>query len=184
MRYVAYIFSGLLMLWMLYLCRRSIMPRLPGQLGVYRRAGLGAVVAASLMNAVLVGFAIAAAEEAWQMSAVLLAAAAMYAWLLSRYGMLVVVFSEEELAVRGLFGSVQMYRWEDVSAYTVQREETRGRFSHTYDMYRLTLPDRVLAISNAEDAGRALLQVFERRRPDMNAVRQAEQGNDKNKAVC
>ena len=80
------------------------------------------------------------------------------------------------VVVRGLFGPPVAYRWEDVSAYTVRREKTRGRFSHAYDMYRLTLPDRVLAISNSEDAGRALLQVFERRRPDLKAVRQTEQG--------
>lgn len=175
MRYVVYILSGMLMLWMLYLCRRSIMPRLPGQIGAYRVPGPGAVFGVTLLNTALVGFAFAAAKEALPMSAALLAAAAMYAWLLSRNGLRSTAYSEEEITVRDLFGPVQVYRWADVSAYTVRREETRGRFSHTYDMYSLTLPDRVLDVSNSEDAGRALLQVFERKRPEMKAIHLPQQ---------
>lgn len=175
MQIIVCIIGGLTLLWMLYLCRRSVMPRLPGQLGVYRVPSPGAAIGVTLMNTMLIGFAIAAAKEALPMSAIMLAVAVMYTWLLSRNGLLSIAYSEGEIAVRDLFGPMHVYCWADVSAYTVRREETRGRFSHTYDMYRLTLPDRVLTISNAEDAGRALLQVFEQGRPEMKAVRLPQQ---------
>lgn len=160
-------------LYTCYLLTRCVMPRIPEQIGQYG-PGLGLGIGVLLANSLLLTFAVwAALEKAvipWAVSVLL---TGVYCCLVSRK-LYVVAFSEALIVVRGLFGPPVAYRWEDVSAYTVRREKTQGRFSHIYDMYRLTLPDRVLSISNAEDAGRALLQVFERRRPELKAVRESE----------
>ena len=183
MQYLMFAVCLLLLLYTCYLVTRCRMPRIPEQIGQYG-PGLGLGIGVLLVNSLLLTFAVwTALEKAVIPWAVFTLLPVVYCCLVSR-NLYVVAFSEALVVVRGLFGPPVAYRWEDVSAYTVRREKTRGRFSHIYDMYRLTLPDRVLAISNAEDAGRALLQVFERRRPELKVVRQAKQGNDKNKAVC
>lgn len=177
MEYLVYALAVLIILWMIWLCIRWPMPRIPGQIRVYRQDAdsLGALVAVLLLNGLFIWLSVMAAKAGvWFVLPVTLGAAMASCGLMSHSIVRSIVFSEEELALRGLFGPLQTYRWEDVSAYTVHREETKGRYSHTYDMYRLTLPDRVLAISNVEDAGRELLQVFERRRPDLKPVRLPE----------
>lgn len=175
MTYLLVLICVMVFLYTLHLAARCRMPRIPEQIGQYA-PGLGAGLGVLCVNSLFLGLAVwAALEGAVILWAPFTLLTVVYCCLVSR-DLHVVAFSEALIVVRGLFGPPAAYRWEDVSACTVRREKTRGRFSHAYDMYRLTLPDRVLAISNAEDAGRALLQIFERRRPDLKAVRQAEQG--------
>ena len=174
MKYFVYLLCVSLWGWMVYLCRRAFLPRIPGQIGIYRAITPVQMIAMTAFVGMLLTVAAFAASEggaAWFITGCILGIAGLPAWATGKSITQNVVF----LSYRGLFGPPVTYRWEDVSACTVRREETRGRFSHFYDMYRLTLPDRVLAISNSEDAGRALLQVFERKRPELQAVRQTEQ---------
>lgn len=164
-------------LWMIWLCVRWPMPKIPGRLRVYRQDadGLGGLAAAVLLGGFLLWFTVMAAEAGvWFVCPVTLGAVMALNGLMSRSIVRSIAFSADELAVRGLFGPLRTYRWAEVSAYTVRREYTgRGR-NVAFDMYRLTLPDRILEISGMEDSGRALLQVLERQRPDLPCMRLPE----------
>lgn len=174
MTYLVYALCALIVLWTVWLFIRWPMPRIPGQIRVYRQNadGLFILIAVLLINGLFIWLSVLAADaEAWFVCPAPLSAAIVTCGVMSQSIVCSIVFSEEELAVRGLFGPLHTYRWADVSACTVHMESVRGRFAHDYDMYELTLPDRVIRISGAEDSGRELLQVFERRRPDLKAVR-------------
>lgn len=153
-------------LYTCYLLTRCRMPRIPEQLGQYG-PGLGLGFGVLMVNSLLLTFALwAALEKAvipWAVSVLLVG---IYCWLVSR-NLYTVAFSETLLAVQGLFGPPAYYRWEDVTACTKRHDEGRGRYNYPHDVYTLTLPDGMVRISDSEDAGRALLQVLERRRPDL-----------------
>lgn len=158
----------LVFLYTCYLLTRCRMPRIPEQLGQYG-PGLGLGIGVLLANSLLLTFGVwAALEKAvipWAASVLL---TGIYCWLVSR-NLFVAAFSEELLAVRELFGPPSVYCWEDVTACTKRHDEGRGRYNYPHDVYTLTLPDRLVRISDSEDAGRALLQVLERKRPDLRA---------------
>lgn len=174
MVYLVYALCALIVLWTVWLFIRWPMPHIPGRIRVYRENadGLCMLLAVLLINGLFIWLSVLAADaEAWFVCPAPLGAAIASCGVMSQSIVRSIVFSEEELAVRGLFGPLHAYRWAEVSACTVHKESVRGRFAHDYDMYELTLPDRVIRISGAEDAGRELLQVFERRRPDLKPVR-------------
>lgn len=177
MKILLWVLCALNVLWMLWLCIRWPMPKIPGQIRVYRQDsdGLGVLSAVLLINGLLLFLAFMAAEDGvWFACPVLLGAVMIFNGIISRSMVRSVVFSEEEFAVRGLFGPLHTYRFTEVSACTVRREYTGKHHRVPFDLYRLTLPDRVLEISNMEDAGRELLQVFERQRPDLKPQRLPE----------
>ncbi len=160
----------LLFLYTVYLVTRMWMPRIPEQIGQYG-PGLGAGIGVLIANSLLLGFAgWAAVDKAiipWAVSALL---SCIYCWMVSR-NLYVVAFSEALIVVRELFGPPVAYRWEDVTACAKKNETVRsgGRpsFTYNYEMYSLTLPDRVIRINCGEEAGRLFLQVFERKRPEL-----------------
>ena len=166
MMYLMLAVSVLVFLYTLYLVTRCRLPRIPEQIGQYG-PGLGLGLGVLLANGLLLAFAVwAALEKAvipWAVGCLL---PGLYCWLVGRK-LYVVAFSEQLLAVRELFGPPSFYRWEDVAACTKRHDEGRGRYNYPHDIYSLTLPDRVVHISDAEDAGRAMLQVLERKRPEM-----------------
>ncbi len=156
---------ALLLLYTVYLVTRLRMPRIPEQIGLYG-PGFGAGLGVLFINSLLLYFAVwAALEKVWIASVVFILLPGIYAWLVSR-DVQIVAFSETLLVVRELFGPPAAYRWEDVAACTKRREEV-GRHRIPYDMYHLTLPDRVVRINSGEEAGRLFLQVLERRRPEL-----------------
>lgn len=175
MKYVYFAFIALTAVWMVWLCIRSFTPRLPEQWRVYYTIHPAALIFYSGMfcGLLALGCLCAATGGAgpWFGALSILLFVVSYLKLMGDAIACNVAFSDELLAVRGLFGPVHTYRWEDVTAYTVRRETVRGKIRHDYDMYMLTLPERVIRVSSAEDAGRELLQVFERKRPDLKAVR-------------
>lgn len=153
-------------LYTCYLVTRCRMSRIPEQIGQYG-PGLGLGIGVLIANSLLLTFAAwAALEKAVIPWAVAVLLTGLYCWLVSR-NLVVAAFSEELLAVRGLFGAPSYYRWADVTDCTKKHDEGRGRYNYPHDVYSLTLPDRVVHISNSEDAGRALLQVLERKRPEL-----------------
>lgn len=175
MQFLTIALSAVILLWLAYLLRRSFMPRIPGQIDIYRRIPPAGIVAVSLADALLLGFGAAAAlEEAWVVTAWILSLAALYAWLITRPGLLLAAYSEEGLTVRGLVGPSKTYRWADISAYTARTELTGGRHRFPVKIYRLTLPDQVVDINGSTDAGVRVLQVLERQRKDLKAIRQPE----------
>ena len=156
----------LVFLYTIYVVTRLWMPRIPEQIGLYS-PGLGAGLGVLLINGMLLGFAVwAALEKAWIPTVVFIPVPGLYVWLVSRH-VQTVAFSEKLVVVRELFGPPAAYRWEDIAACTKKNESMRGRVSYNYVMYCLTLPDRVIRINSGEEAGRAFLQVFERKRPDL-----------------
>lgn len=178
MKYVYFCLCAAVILWMAWLCIRSFTTRIPEQRRVYCTIHPTLLIFYLLMFSGLLGlgcvFAAAGGTGPWIGALVLLAFVIFFAWLLGEAVCANVAFSEEVMAVRDLFGPVRTYRWAEVTAYTMHKESVRGRFAHDYDLYELTLADRVIRISGAEDAGRELLQVFERRRPDMKAMRETD----------
>lgn len=158
----------LLFLYTVYLVSRLWMPRIPEQIGLYS-PGLGAGLGVLMINGMLLSFAVwAALEKAWIPSVVFLLLPGIYGWMVSRT-VQIVAFSEKLVVVWELFGPPVAYRWMDITACTKKNESVRGRISYNYVMYSLTLPDRVISINSGEEAGRAFLQVFERKRPDLKA---------------
>ena len=156
----------LVFLYTIYVVTRLWMPRIPEQIGLYS-PGLGAGLGVLLINGMLLGFAVwAALEKAWIPTVVFILLPGLYGWLVSR-NVQIVAFSEKLVVVRELFGPPAAYRWEDIAACTKKNESRSGRVSYNYVMYCLTLPDRVIRINSGEEAGRAFLQVFERKRPDL-----------------
>ena len=179
MTYLVYVLCALITLWTAWLFIRWPMPHISGRIRVYRENadGFCMLIAVLLINGLFIWLSVLAAKAgAWFAWPVTLGAAITSCGVMSQSIVRSIVFSEEELAVRGLFGPLHTYRWADVTACTVHRESVHGRFAHDYDLYELTLPDRVIRISGAEDAGRELLQVFERCRPDLMAVRLPPKG--------
>lgn len=166
MQYLMFVVCLLLLLYTCYLLTRCVMPRIPEQIGQYG-PGLGLGLCVLLVNSLLLTFAVwAALEKAVIPWAVFVLLTGVYCCLVSR-NLFVVTFSEELLAVQALFGPPSVYRWADVTACTKRHDEGRGRYNYPHDVYCLTLPDRVVCISDSEDAGRALLQVLERKRPEL-----------------
>ena len=158
------------------LLRRSFMPPIPGQIGVFRRIAPAGIVVVMLVDALLLGFGIALAlNGVWVMAVTFLCLAAVYAWLITRPGLLVVAYSEEGLTVRGLTGPTETFRWADVSTCTVRTDMTGGRHRFPMNVHCLTLPGRTIEIPGGTDAGIRLLQVFERQRPDLR-TRPARRG--------
>ena len=161
----------LVFLYTVYLVTRMGMPRIPEQIGLYA-PGIGPALGVLLINSLLLGFAAAAAlKEAWIPSVLFILLPSIFACLVSR-DVQIVAFSETLLVVRELFGPPVAYRWEDIAACTKKNETVRstGRglgFTYHYVMYCLTLPDRVVRINSGEEAGRAFLQVFERKMPEL-----------------
>ncbi len=172
MTYLLVLICILVFLYTLHLAARCWMPRIPEQIGQYapgRGAGLGVLCVNSLFLGLAVWAALEGAVILWAPFTLL---TVIYCWLVSR-NLYVVAFSEMLVVVRGLFGPPVAYRWEDFTGCTNKNESVRtnGRMSFTYNyvMYDLTLPDRVLQINSGEDAGRLFLQVFERKRPELQA---------------
>lgn len=168
---------ALIFLYTVYLVTRMRLPRIPEQIGQYG-PGLGAGIGVLIANSLLLGFAgWAALEKAFVPWAVSVLLSCIYCWMVSR-NLYVVAFSEDLIVVRELFGAPVAYRWEDVTACTKKNETVRsgGRpsFTYNYVMYSLTLPDRVIRINSGEDAGRLFLQVSERRRPELKVSRMAD----------
>ena len=156
----------LVFLYTCYLVTRCRMPRIPEQIGQYG-PGVGLGIGVLMANSLLLTFAVwAALEKAVIPWAVAVLLPGMYCWLVNRK-LFAAAFSEKLLAVRGLFGAPSYYRWTDVQDCTIYHDEGRGRYNYPHDVYSLILPDRVVRISNSEDAGRALLQVLECNRPDL-----------------
>lgn len=175
MKYVYFGLCAAAVLWMTRLCIRSFMPRIPEQRRVYYTIHPALLVFYLVMFSGLLTlgcvFAAAGGAGPWLGAVGVLGHVVFFIWLLGKAVCANVAFSENLMAVRDLFGPVRIYRWAEVTAYSVHRESVRGRFAHDYDLYELTLPDRMIRISGAEDAGRELLQVFERRRPELKPVK-------------
>ena len=170
------LFSVAILLWLAYLLRRSFMPRISGQIGVYRRIAPTGIVVVALVDAFFLGFSIAAAlNGVWIAAVPFLGLAAVYAWLITRPGLLIVAYSEAALTLRGLSGPAETFRWADVSSCTIRTEIIGGRHRFPMDFYYLTLPGRTIEIPGGTDAGIQLLQVFERQRPDLR-TRPARRG--------
>ena len=160
-----------MLLWLAWLLRRSYMPRIPGQIGMFRRIAPAGIVAVALVDAFFLAFGIAMAlHDAWVATVLFLLMAAMYAWLITRPGLMIVAYSEE-----GLSGPAETFRWADVSACTVRTELTGGRHRFPMAVHCLTLPGRTIEVPGGTDAGIRFLQVFERQRPDLK-TRPARRG--------
>lgn len=174
MKYLVYVLCAALIGWFIYLCRRVFLPRIPGQIGAYRAITPVQLIAITAFFAVLMTVAACAANAggaAWYITGCILGLAGLAGWMAAKGIPQNVAFSEQGMAMHDLFGPMRFYRWEDITACTTRNESMRGRISYHYVMYCLTLPDRVLRINSGEEAGRELLQVFERCRPDLKAVR-------------
>lgn len=175
MKYGYFSLGAIVVLWMVWLCIRSFTPRVPEQRRRYYTVHPATMIFVLGMFCILqwVGCVCAATGGVglWFVAVAILVFVVGYLWLLDKSISCNVAFSDELIAVRDAFGPIHIYRWEDVTAYSVRKEMLRGKVYHEYDLYTLTMPDRVIRISGAEDAGRELLQVFERKRPDMKAVR-------------
>lgn len=156
-------------LWLAYLCTRWHFPRIPGQRRVYRPVPLGTLVVfvpmAGLTN--WLGFG-ALREGVLFLLPVLWMFFAFFLGVLTLGVSAAFAFSQEEIALRGVFGPVRTCPWTEITTCTVRRREGRGRgIYHSYDEYRLTLPTGTLTLSGAEDAGIEFLQLLERNRPDL-----------------
>ena len=172
MRYFIYVLCAALLGWFIYLCRRVFLPRVSGQIGVYRAITPVQMIFITTFFGVLLSvaaFAANAGAGAWCITGCILGAAGMTAWVAAKGIPQNVAFFEQGMALQELFGPLRQYSWDDIAACTKKNESVRGRISYHYVMYRLILPDRVLRINSGEEAGRTFLQILEQKRPDLKA---------------